>query len=120
MGNKVKKTKKKTVRRYGGAEKIQLLEKYQKLRNEGSNAIPAAEKVGVPYITLRTWQKDIEVKAKNNKKKKVAPVPARGAQPKKAKPSKQLLSSVTLVLTDGTRVECGSAAAAAQFIKANR
>jgi hypothetical protein len=122
MATKVTKTEaKKTVKRYGDAERMQLLDKYHALRKEGKNAAVAAEELSVPYITLRTWEKAIEVKAAG--KKKAAKVAARGAKAKKkAKTVKRapVSGGVVLVLPDGTRVECARAEDAVQFIKANR
>jgi hypothetical protein len=122
MANKVKKTKtkKKRAKRYDEAERVQFLNKYQELRNEGKNAAVAAKEIGVPYITLRTWQKNIEVKAKGRKKKAAAP--ARGAKATKKSKTKRAPSgaAVVLVLNDGTRVECSSPQDAVKFIKANR
>ena len=119
----VKKTKtKKKAKRYGEAEKVKLLNEYQELRNKGKNADVAAKEIGVPYITLRTWQKAKEVKPKGKKRGRPAKSPARGAKAKKRAKTKRAPSSaaVVLVLNDGTRVECSNARAAVQFIKANR
>ena len=106
--------------RYDEAERLKLLGNYQKLRDEGAKADNAASAVGVPYITLRTWQKNIEQGAGKSKTQKVA----RGARVKKVKRAPKAeptsCAAVTLVLTDGTRVECASPVDAAEFIKANR
>jgi len=119
MGNKVKKTEpKKRVKRYDDAEKVKLLNDYQELRNGGKNADVAAKEVGVPYITLRTWQKAKEKKPKG--KKKAVKALARGAKAKKVRTPKAPSAAVVLVLTDGTRVECANATDAVAFIKANR
>ena len=121
MTTKVKKTEaKKTAKRYDEATRLQLLDKYQELRNAGQNADISAHEVGVPYITLRTWQKNIEVQANDGKRTVTAP--ARGA--KATKPRKQSQSTgkapVVLVLPDGTRVECATPLDAVKFLKANR
>ena len=82
---KVKKTKTKKAKRYDEAEKVKLLNDYQELRNKGKNADVAAKEIGVPYITLRTWQKAKEVKPKGKKRGRPAKAAARGAKPTKGK-----------------------------------
>jgi hypothetical protein len=120
----VTKTKtKKKAKRYDDAEKTKFLNEYQELRNKGKNADAAAKEVGVPYITLRTWQKAKEVKPKAKKRGRPAKVAVRGAKPKKkTKITRRAPSSaaVVLVLNDGTRVECASAKDAVAFIRANK
>jgi len=125
MSITVKRTElKKKVKRYEDVEKVKLLNDYQELRDGGKNAIDAAKEVGVPYITLRTWQKVKEVRPRGYKKS--VKVHARGAtatsKPKTPKPAKQAAFSaaVILVLPDGTRVECANATDAAALIKATR
>jgi len=126
MSLKVKKTKtKKVAKRYDEAVKVQLLNAYHELRTGGKNAAVAAKEVGVPYITLRTWQKAREVKPTASKKP--GKVFARGVrpsrklkEPKKAPKSADAASTVVVVLPDGTRVEGLSAKEAVDFIKANR
>jgi len=118
MSLKVTKTEaKKTVRRYSDAEKAQLLNAYQKLRNSDKTAQEAANAVNVPYITLRTWQRKREAL--------VAPVvqgaPAKGTnakRTKKAKASKVASGSVTLILPSGVRAEFSTPEDAARFLKA--
>ena len=123
MSNKVKKTQPKKANRYDEAEKVKFLNDYQELRNMGKNADVAAKEVGVPYITLRTWQKSKEVKPKGNRE--AVRAPAKGARaPRRGSPKnpKKLAFSapVVVVLPDGTRIECTNAADAVAFIKANR
>lgn len=125
MSTKVKKTKtKKKAKRYDEAEKVKLLNAYQELRNQGKNADVAAKEIGVPYITLRYWQKAKEVKPKAKKmSRKPRKAAARGVKAKKRTKTSRRASSnaaVVLVLGDGTRVECSSAKDAVQFIRANR
>ena len=119
MATIIKKTKKHVVR-YTEEDRTKLLNAYQKLRNSGNKASAAAKEVGVPYITLRTWQKNIEVKAGGARR--VVKAPARGA--KVVKSRKRKVSAVpvpiTLVLPNGTRVECATADDAVQFLKANQ
>lgn len=43
-------------KRYGAETRSELLAKYESLRSDGLTAQVAAQKVGVPYITLRKWQ----------------------------------------------------------------
>ncbi|MBN2493796.1 MAG: hypothetical protein JXR96_04325 [Deltaproteobacteria bacterium] len=54
---KARKTGRSGRRRYSAAEKTELLEDYQALRALGLTAHVAAKRVGVPYITLRSWEK---------------------------------------------------------------
>lgn len=120
MNNDEKKAKKtKKVKRYAEANKAKLLSAYQELRNKGTNASVAAKTVGVPYITLRTWQKNSEMKAKPQRK--LAKSTVRRVKAAKSKKQKQsTVAPVTLVLPNGTRVECASVADAVKFLKTNQ
>lgn len=51
------KANKKKGKRYTEAEKKELLKKYYTLRQEGVTTSEASKEVGVPYITLRSWDK---------------------------------------------------------------
>ena len=64
-------------------ERKELMKQYKLLRKQGENAVAAAKKVGVPYITLRSWE------VKKHLKKLLHPVNdstlalQRGAKPRK-------------------------------------
>jgi hypothetical protein len=93
------KTKKKS-KRYSDKQKSKLLDKYTKLRNDGKTAMVAAKDLGVPYITLRTWQKQGETAAVRAAKK--------GKQKSKGKTPKRFQGTVVITMADGTRVDCAS------------
>ena len=44
-------------KRYTSQEKKDILAKYNHLRESGTNAYDAAKKVGISYITIRSWEK---------------------------------------------------------------
>lgn len=44
-------------KRYTAKEKKDILAKYNSLRESGTNAYDAAKKVGISYITIRSWEK---------------------------------------------------------------
>jgi len=140
MSLKVQKTEAtpqtKHAKRYDEGERLQLLDQYQTLRNEGKNAAVAAKETGVPYITMRTWQRAIEAlkapkgklslargaKAKKPSKRKktrsVKPQKAkRGRRPRKAAKTPER-SPVVVTMANGTRVECPTVESAAQVLKA--
>ncbi len=90
---KMKATKKKAVakkkvpgrgKRYSDRRKAGLLAKYHELRKAGATTDGSAKKLGVPYITLRAWEK----KAGKPSEKKIvrealkkAVAPRRGRKP---------------------------------------
>ena len=47
----------KAGKRFSDKKKQALLARYNALRKEGKNTAEAAKSVGVPYITLHTWEK---------------------------------------------------------------
>jgi hypothetical protein len=71
----------KESKRFSPKERRSLLKEYHAARKEGMNTDKAAEKVSVPYITLRTWERKTEVEKKLAEKPKLA----RGSKPRKAK-----------------------------------
>lgn len=68
MANKSKAKK----NRYSKDEKKALLDKYHQLRKGGKPAKEAAEQVGVPYITLRSWEAPEVFKSKKRKTKQAS------------------------------------------------
>lgn len=141
MSLKVQKTEdlpeRKKAKRYDDGTRLKLLNDYQERRNAGENAMVAAKSTGVPYITLRTWQKNIEaqrvaVGAKVRKPRKGKIKTARKATKKKKsrKPRKQprktmqnrapktaVRAMFVLEFPDGVRVECPNAESAIKFLK---
>jgi hypothetical protein len=123
-------------KRYPATERTKLLALYAKLRKAGENAMVAAKKVGVPYITLRTWERNLETQAevargaKAKKVRKKAKKVRKARTPKKAskKPRKRHAREaslslpadcpVTITLDDGVRIECPSPARALKVLKA--
>ena len=57
LGERKMAKKSKKGKRYSQEEKKTILEKYNSLRNAGTNAYDAAKKVGISYITIRSWEK---------------------------------------------------------------
>ena len=49
----------KAGKRFSDKKKQALLDRYNALRKEGKNTADAAKAVGVPYITLHTWEKKV-------------------------------------------------------------
>lgn len=45
------------AKRYSDQRKAELLQKYVELRKAGETTQSAAKKIGVPYITVRSWEK---------------------------------------------------------------
>lgn len=56
------------MKRYTDKQKEKALEQYHAARNEGKSSADAAEKAGVPYITLRTWERAGEVEEGKRKR----------------------------------------------------
>ncbi len=83
MKSKKKAAKKKVAargKRYSDKRKATLLAKYHEIRKAGGTTDAAAKKLGVPYITLRAWEKKAgKPAAKEALKKAVAP--RRGRKP---------------------------------------
>jgi len=59
---KKKATKKRKRARYTPDKKKELLKKYNSLTKSGKTTSEAAKEIGVPYITLRTWERKKGVK----------------------------------------------------------
>jgi len=54
---KKKASKRKKRSRYTPEKKKELLKKYHALCKSGKTTAEAAKEIGVPYITLRTWER---------------------------------------------------------------
>lgn len=112
-----RKKARKAGKRFSDEKKKALLGRYYALRKEGKNTTEAAKAVGVPYITLHTWDKKagggkrVAPKASKRRKKsarkalkKAVKIP-RGK--KRAAPKKKAAGSGRLVLVTpaGFRIE---------------
>jgi histone H1/5 len=111
-----KKTAKKTKnKRYSDKRRAELLAKYNALCSAGDTTKVAAEKVGVPYITLRSWEKK-SGKPTGRKPSKARKQATKTQRPAKApKPGKR--TGMTLTTPTGFRVEGISAAELVRVIK---
>jgi hypothetical protein len=117
-----KKEKKGAKKRYTPKEKEKLMARYTKLRDNDMKAAEAAERVGVPYITLNTWfkaAKPVKKTAAKKKAKKAAPKKKNNAvkDPTVKKVLVESSAVFTLVLPSGMRVECPTAADVAAVVK---
>lgn len=61
------------MKRYTERQKEKALEKYHEARNEGQSSADAAQAAGVPYITLRTWERAGEVEEGKRKRPRGRP-----------------------------------------------
>lgn len=118
-----KKAAKKTARKraggkrrtYSATRKASLLKKYQELKASGMTAQVAAKKVGVSYITLRSWEKKgAGGAAANPRKVRKAGRPRKATKKKagrprkagrKAKAAPKARGHMVLVTPDGNRIE---------------
>ena len=85
---------KKEVKRYSETRKATLLEKYHELR-KNLTALSAAQKLRVPYITLRYWERNGSTQ----------PVLARGTKPAKRKAGRPKGSKNRVVKTAKPRTD---------------
>ena len=94
-------------KRYTPKEKKEILDKYSSLRASGTNAYDAAKKVGISYITIRSWEKKAGVGRR-----------PKGAETAKASgPASKSSGSLSMVLPNGVRVEGLTAEQAIKIIK---
>ena len=109
MPRKKKLPSRKGKKRYSEKRKQALLEKYSQLRSEGHNAQDAAKTIGVPYITLHTWEKKAgRTKARQGRVKKPARAigRARGrGRPSGSRATKSKKGNLTLVTPAGFKIE---------------
>jgi hypothetical protein len=89
--------KRRKAKRYDAEKKKELLKQYEQLRKSGKGAEDAAKEVGVPYITLHSWQKK---KGKKPSKK----APQRRAAAKAPKQKKGKTSMVVVLVLKDTKV----------------
>ena len=93
---KAKKSKiAKKGKRYSAQEKKDILAKYNSLRDSGMNAYDAAKKVGISYMTIRSWEK----KAGLGRRTKGPS----GTKP--AKTSSGAAGGLSMILPNGNRIE---------------
>jgi len=85
---------------YTPAQRYHKLQEYHAYRRQGLTAYDAAEKVGVPYITLRTWEKK---EKKRDVRKAVMGALGNGAEIK-APSEREKLDGPRLVLPNGMKV----------------
>ncbi len=124
----VKKTTKKTAnqkkgKRYTPKEKARLLTKYLAARTEGKNTQDAAKTVGVPYITIHSWEKKTGKTTGRKKasaksltlKKAVRGKKKPGRKPKTAPAAK---GGLTLITPAGFRIEGISSTELIRILKA--
>ena len=108
---------KKKATSYTPEKRKELLGKYNSLRKQGETAAAAAKATGVPYITLRTWEKKTTGKgskvptAKAGRKK----VGKRG-RPKAKQTAPRFKGRVRITLKDGTVIACETPADAATVL----
>lgn len=102
-----KKTTTKSGKRYSDEVRSNLLAKYLQLRKEGVTIARASKSVGVPYITLRTWERKAHkitgkpgVKTAARKVLKKATALRKSLSPKRA-----MTGGITLITPAGFRVE---------------
>lgn len=91
------KTGSKRGKRYNDKAKAELLAKYNQLRQSGVNAQEAAQNVGIPYITLRSWEKKTQSPQASRGR--------RGRPPATAPRAPVAQGGVTLVTPNGHRLE---------------
>lgn len=91
-------------KRYTQQEKTDLLTKYNQLRELGTNAYDAAKKVGISYITIRSWEKKGGV-GRRTRGAAADPSGAASRNQTQALPATSPSSGIVLTCPNGCRLE---------------